>query len=156
VRFEHCHRLDLDPRIAPSHRSACWKAWVDRYSYGQPRDRLEYARRRVEAIERGEPGPDLELETTTERAAFGEPDGPTDVHAPPPRVARPVEELRKQEVASEAEPAASGVELTAPGEACSQRCRREFATCQETCTPGAPKPCPCDATYRACMVACFE
>lgn len=159
VRFEHCHRLDLDSRIAPSHRRACWEAWVSRHSYGQPRDRIEYAQRRIVSIERGEPGPALKLETTTERAPSAEPDGPTDAHAPPPRVARPVEEAREVAGATASEgdvdlSAPNG--LTAPNEACAQRCRREFGTCLETCPTGAPAACPCEATYRTCMVTCFD
>jgi hypothetical protein len=57
VRFEHCYRLDLDARIAPAHRHACWKQWLEVYSYGQSRDRLEYSQRRLRDLEAGDPHP---------------------------------------------------------------------------------------------------
>src|SRR5664279_5049259 len=50
VRFEHCYRLDLEVDAAPTHREACWKEWLGLYTYGQPRDRIEYARKRARAF----------------------------------------------------------------------------------------------------------
>lgn len=146
VRFEHCYRLDLDPRIAPSHRKACWRAWSERYSYGQPRDRLEYARRRIQAIESNEPSPQLELGAAAERSSLAEPGGPINVHAPPPRVARPAQGL----------PVSNAQPLTeAPGDGCSTTCRQHRTTCLASCAEGAAQ-CSCEADYRACMVRCFE
>lgn len=145
VRFEHCYRLDLDPRIAPSHRKACWTAWSERYSYGQPRDRLEYARRRIQAIESNEPPPDLDLETGSQRSSLVEPGGPIDAHAPPPRVARPTEGIPVSDAA-----------IDAPGDGCSVACRQRRTTCLASCAENAPDLCPCEADYRSCMVRCFE
>src|SRR5882724_8076406 len=54
VRFEHCYRLDLEVDAAPTHREACWKEWLGMYTYGQPRDRIEYARRRARASSTGD------------------------------------------------------------------------------------------------------
>ena len=54
VRFEHCYRLDLDPAIAPTHRLACWRDWSQVHAYGQTRDRIEYARRRIRVLAAGE------------------------------------------------------------------------------------------------------
>lgn len=149
VRFEHCHRLDLDPRIAPSHRRACWEAWRERYSYGQPRDRLEYAQRRIAAIDRNEPPPGLNLDTRPEPSPLEEPNGPIDAHAPPPKVARPAESARTLD---EPPPALD----EAPGDACAQLCRSERGTCLGSCAPGEWSECPCEQGYRACMVRCFE
>ncbi|NLE88023.1 MAG: hypothetical protein GX607_16675 [Myxococcales bacterium] len=146
VRFEHCYRLDLDPKIAPSHRKACWQAWSERHSYGQPRDRLEYARRRVQEIESNGPAPRLELGAAAERSALAEPGGPINVHAPPPRVARPPQGIPVSNTQ-----ALEGV----PGDGCSATCRQRRTTCLASCAEGAPQ-CPCDADYRACMVRCFE
>ena len=57
IRFEHCNRLDLDERVARNHRLYCWQQWRSRYTYGQTRDRLQYAEGRIKAIRLGEPGP---------------------------------------------------------------------------------------------------
>ena len=54
VRFEHCYRLDIDPHIAPTHREACWREWKQTYTYGQTRDRVEYAERRIRALAWGD------------------------------------------------------------------------------------------------------
>lgn len=148
VRFEHCHRLDLDPRIAPSHRKACWEAWLERYSYGQPRDRQEYAQRRIAAIERNEPPPTLNLDGEPERSQRGEPIGPIDAHAPPPKVAPPAESARTWE---EAVP-----DDEAPGDDCVQACRSDRRTCLESCSAKEGAECPCEASYRECMAHCFE
>jgi hypothetical protein len=89
IRFEHCYRLDLDEHIAPSHRRACWVEWVDQYSKGQTRDRLEYAKRRIEAFNTGD-GAAMSLRLLEPSdggppAAAVDPNPvPTSVHAPPP------------------------------------------------------------------------
>src|SRR5688572_1518620 len=92
VRFEHCYRLDLELEVATSHRQACWTTWLDRYTYGQSRDRLEYARRRVRAFAAGDANPpalkiggaDTEQET---RQFYLVVPAPTSVHASPPPIA---------------------------------------------------------------------
>lgn len=144
VRFEHCYRLDLDPQIAPSHRRACWQAWTERYSYGQPRDRREYAQRRIAAIDRGEPPPGLELTAIPEQASLDASDGPIDAHLPPPRIARPTNGLRQSDYRREG-----------PGKgACVQSCQQDQASCLAACpTDGV---CPCESRYRDCLVACFQ
>lgn len=148
VRFEHCHRLDLDPQIAPSHRSACWQAWLERYSYGQPRDRQEYAQRRIASIERNEPPPGLNLDAKPERSLRDEPIGPIDAHAPPPKVAPPAESARTWEEAP--------LEDEAPGDDCARLCRDDRRACFEGCSGEDGAECPCEGVYRECMARCFE
>ena len=124
VRFEHCYRLDLDPKIAPPHRHACWKQWLEVYSYGQSRDRIEYSRRRVHDLEAGDPNPpQLNLDQVEAREArqfYMATPAPTSVHAPPPPVATP-------------EPA----EPMAPGDACVASCRTARTQCRTRCGPPA-------------------
>ena len=45
--FERCYAADFDPRIRRTERHACWVAWLDHYTGGQPRERIAYARERV-------------------------------------------------------------------------------------------------------------
>lgn len=135
VRFEHCYRLDLDPKIAPSHRHACWKQWLEVYSYGQSRDRLEYSRRRVRDLEAGDPNPpQLHLDQIEEREArqfYMATPAPTSVHAPPPPVATPTE----------------ATEPLAPGDACVVSCRTARNACLNRCEqqPGATPPTPANS-----------
>ena len=61
LRFVHCDRLDLDPKIAPSHRLHCWREWRRMYTYGQTRDRVEYAQRRIAEVVSGDTNPPFQL-----------------------------------------------------------------------------------------------
>ena len=54
MRFEHCNRLDLDEQATKSDCKKCWTTWLTDYTYGQPRDRIDYARRRALALSNGE------------------------------------------------------------------------------------------------------
>jgi len=137
VRFEHCYRLDLDPKIAPPHRHACWKQWLEVYSYGQSRDRIEYSRRRVHDLEAGDPNPpQLNLDQAEAREArqfYMATPAPTSVHAPPPPVATP-------------EPS----EPLAPGDACVASCRTARAQCFTRCgQPADNETTPSPATAPA-------
>jgi len=185
VRFEHCYRLDLDPKIAPSHRHACWDQWTRVYSYGQARDRVEYARRRINELEAGDPEPPVlslgEQEKRPEREFYMS--MPTDAHAPPPPMATtPTEEPTQKQVV--------------PGDECIIRCRTQRTSCLGECqapgagqatekakerseaSPAAPdrkaeapqaateqgesvddreaSKCACEADYKACAMRCFE
>jgi hypothetical protein len=153
VRFEHCYRLDLDPAIAPLHRKACWKAWQERYSYGQSRDRLEYADRRVSSIERGDPPPGLKLDVNAPRPAAAE--SPIDPHAPPPSTARPVDGITPFDESSSVPRAAESGDAI-PGDVCAETCREGRRQCLPTCQPDQPEDCGCETKYRACMVGCFR
>jgi len=51
--FERCHSADYDPTVQANIRQACWAAWLEHYTGGQPPERLEYARRRLRALEEG-------------------------------------------------------------------------------------------------------
>ena len=46
VRFEHCMALDSRTDVKPTLRRACWDEWQKFYTFGQTRDRVEYARLR--------------------------------------------------------------------------------------------------------------
>lgn len=50
VRFEHCMTLDAQPEVKPTIRRACWQEWLDFYTYGQTRDRVVHARRRMRRL----------------------------------------------------------------------------------------------------------
>jgi hypothetical protein len=159
IRFEHCYRLDTDSRIAPTHREYCWRDWTETYAYGQPLDRVEYARRRIVSLESG----DDELITIVHRHAqervFAEvgagtaPDAPmaapapTSAHEPPPKTV-PVPKPATPDPA----PAASDL----PGAACGSECDNSLTECEKVCD-GKQADCnTCREDYRHCMRRCFE
>jgi len=47
VRFERCMALDHDRVEASSARQRCWQNWLGQATYGQTRDRISWAERRV-------------------------------------------------------------------------------------------------------------
>lgn len=53
--FEHCYGADFDRRVTPAQNEACWQAWIAHYTRHQPPHRVDYAMRRVEALQAGEP-----------------------------------------------------------------------------------------------------
>lgn len=53
--FEYCYAADFDPRVAPAENEGCWQAWLAHYNRFQPAQRIDYAMRRVEALQAGEP-----------------------------------------------------------------------------------------------------
>ena len=161
VRFEHCYRLDLELDVATTHRQACWTTWLDRYTYGQSRDRLEYARRRVRAFATGDTDrPALrvgENQQTDSRQFYLVVPAPTSVHAPPPPIATRMNAVPDAPPSNSAELAKTS-EKPAPGEDCAGACRSSFSSCNQACDPAAKSPAckSCDPDYKKCMARCFE
>jgi hypothetical protein len=53
--FEHCYGADFDRRVSSAQNEACWQAWLAHYARYQPASRVDYAMRRTEALQAGEP-----------------------------------------------------------------------------------------------------
>jgi len=160
LRFEHCYRLDLNAETATPHRRACWQEWVTSYTYGQSRDRIEYARRRVRSLAVGDPArPELHVEARRkpeERQFYlsvpsaGSPHSPpapiaTRAHVPPDAGNRP--------------------QLTTDD--CASACRAALQSCRVPCAandaaaagaaPRLPDACSgCELDYKRCMVRCYQ
>ena len=156
VRFEHCYRLDMEQKIAPPHREHCWRDWTETYAYGQPLDHVEYARRRIVALESGE----TELVTVykehhqervfaeiapsaTAEAPMAAP-APTSAHEPPPKTAP----------ARAPDPAPSGSAM--PGQGCAAECGSMLSDCSRLCSAKQADCAECPEDYRRCMRRCFE
>ena len=166
VRFEHCYRLDLEVDTAPTHREACWKEWLSRYTYGQPRDRIDYARRRVHAFAGGDTArPRLVLDEgkpAEARQFYLVVPSPTSGHASPPPIAtRWYGDAGAPPAPTIAESAAAeSVAPAAPEDRCSRACRDHYSDCARPCDSDAGKPEPsckaCDPDYKTCMKRCFQ
>ncbi len=157
IRFEHCYRLDLDPNIAPSHREACWREWTSRYTYGQTRDRLDYARRRIARLTSGDPSrPQLDLARRSPAKSGGPTQAPEPVNA---RKAPPATAATASPDAGAPPPDSAGGP-NAPGGPCVEKCEETLNSCKPKCQkqPDAGDvPCePCAGDYRQCMRRCFE
>lgn len=90
ARFEHCYALDETPTADMQHKAACWNDWSRKHTYGQTRDRVEYARLRYDALSTV---PQLPTDEAMMAAAPGEGTNsntaaaptPTNAFAPPPK-----------------------------------------------------------------------
>lgn len=141
LRFAHCDRLDLDANISSSHRLHCWREWRRMYTYGQTRDRVEYAQRRIAEVSSGDTEPPFDLPDGTPRLP------PTAAPAPgrssPPAIV-------PQAVRA---PASSD-----PRAGVDPECRSRCEAGQRQCAPGCdtqPKGCEaCATTLQACLDNC--
>lgn len=137
VYFERCYAADFDPRIALAEKHACWTAWLQHYTHGQPQERGEYARERVYAIEHGESVPRL---PGLPQAALG------------PRTATPVTAVS---AAAEEEPEITEALPADRVEMPRRRPRRDRhapplpRTANPACAAAA-----CEPAWRECMDAC--
>lgn len=181
VRFEHCYGMDLEPRSQPDQLKACWQTWVAAYTLGQPRDRIEYAQRRLRALSGGDAErPTLALDRAApaeDRKFYLVVPSPTSVHAPPPPVATVVPATDAGEPSDAAvtsdeaaktpdgKPAgrAKSSDLKTPDagrpppeERCASGCRDSWQACQTACSTGKPNCNECKNAYATCMRGCFD
>jgi hypothetical protein len=161
VRFEHCYRLDEEPGIPLTQQRECWREWTRFYTYGQTRDRLEYALRRQRELTTQIENPGAELvEAPRSDLAASEPVAappPTSPFAPPPHVhngkppttATPEAVELLDMLTSGKQPAAQSCILT---------CFTRWQPCIKTCDAKNEVECRqgCDAAFKACGQRCFE
>ncbi len=140
LRFAHCDRLDLDSNIAPSHRLHCWREWRRVYTYGQTRDRVQYAQRRIAEVVSGDVDPAFDLPSGTPRPLEPAPRSPVGAEV----VSTPVAPV----IPVPLEPAAGA----APS--CVERCQHEERLCLADCVT-RPTGCePCGVVDESCRQQC--
>jgi len=181
VRFEHCYGVDLHPQATPGQRKACWELWVSSYTVGQPRDRIEYAQRRLHALAGDDSEcPTLALDRDRQAEArqfYLVVPGPTSVHASPPPLATVVQagdaglppEPNGEHARANGSGTTDGAKTTdgasatdvgkdPPAASCATRCRGTWQSCDTACsTASAKATCTeCKAAYSKCMRGCFD
>jgi len=184
LRFEHCYRIDLEPNANAPQQQACWTRWLAEYTYGQSRDRIDYARRRLSALGAdgsSSGGPELRLtgeRRAEERQFYVVAPAPSDVHATPPPVATALP-TAAPDSSSSAESAKEP-----PASPCAKSCGSAWSSCDGACgakaesavasgaVPSSKKPATgkasggkavaahgceaCASAYSRCMRGCFE
>ncbi|MCL2824472.1 MAG: hypothetical protein FWD57_10810 [Polyangiaceae bacterium] len=159
VRFEHCYRLDEEFGISLAQRRECWRQWSQFYTYGQTRDRLEYALRRQRELSAEIQNPDaVSTESQPSPIQINEPvaaPAPTTPFAPPPRVHdRPKAAAAGTDIhlldalTAEQQPSA---------QPCLVQCISRSQPCIRSCDPKSSDECRkgCDAAFQACTQRCF-
>jgi hypothetical protein len=160
VRFEHCYRLDEQFAEAPEVRRRCWHDWIRSYTYGQSRDRVDYAVRRERALAdaqaNGTHAPPANTTVDPARVAGQGSPVPTSAFASPPPTL-------PHDAGTDDAALASAVALTAapdppehsaPGAACARSCWSSWLQCGQRCKGNACQS-SCNTRYRACMRRCF-
>lgn len=147
VRFERCMALDSRPDVKPTLRRECWDGWVQYYTFGQTRDRVDYAKRRRRQLSTASDFEEADW-APVEPPSQGVPE-PTDVMAPPPA-------MMIQDAGGEPVADAEGTKDAAPtrGESCTAVCEAQSTQCLGACTTGSCEK-ACSAKYKRCTRACF-
>ncbi|MDP9034962.1 MAG: hypothetical protein M3O50_09145 [Myxococcota bacterium] len=154
VRFEHCYAVD-QTAATPDAKRTCWREWLHGYTYGQSRDRVEYAAKRFGQLSL-DVTPGLTVQPHTVAAPM-----PTNAFAPPPNVA---DGRSAPETAQSAPPDAGASEpppstvaarpaVRAPGAQCTEGCAQLWSTCHGHCKDQGCEL--CNGQYRTCVPACF-
>jgi hypothetical protein len=166
-RFEHCYALDENPNVLMQQKSDCWADWMKHYTYGQTRDRLEFAAMRHRAITRADTVP-------TDEAIMGAAPGegtsgailaapaPTNAFAPPPMIAStdagapvtPSVPPPPSVSTPSSSPQLPPPPARPPGTNCVDACSDKWQACHGSCTQNACAA--CDKSYMKCAKVCFR
>jgi hypothetical protein len=177
ARFEHCYALDETATVSMQEKTDCWTQWSRRYTYGQTRNRVDYAATRAKALREV---PSLPTDEAVMSAAPGGgatrplgQDEPvtTNAFATPPKTmsdgdagleTSPENGSVNTMVSTTVRPAVAVVPAVAapvpPAAACAGSCLNTFTSCQGASTGTSLPPArrTCDASYTGCMKKCFS
>ena len=165
ARFEHCYALDDSATASLDQKAKCWKDWKEHHTFGQTRDRVEYAQSRSVALNSadvptdeammhaapGEVGEHQQLTAPTPTNAFAPPEAMAAVDAgvrasPPPTITAFVAPPPVVDAGAPTSPA------TRPRAAvCTDDCTRSFQECKSSRDAGT-----CDDGYDRCVVHCVS
>ncbi|MBX3229243.1 MAG: hypothetical protein KIT84_18520 [Labilithrix sp.] len=176
MRFEHCYALEENPQKPMPEKASCWRDWSERYTFGQTRDRVQYAISRYVALSQMSTAP---TDEAMMMAAPGEASRtstitaptPSNAFAPPPKVLDSGEQKKTLTPGHPIETAADVpyidagapapvVTFVAPNQSCVDGCMGDYRACAPTCegdAGAASKPCAtCKKKYAACGRSCFK
>lgn len=154
VRFERCMALDSRLDVKPTLRRACWQEWLHFYTFGQTRDRVEYATLRDKQLSKASDFDEGAWSLLNGRTPSAVPE-PTNVLAPPPMLLATDAGALTEVDASAPAPQAAAVESAAPPAAnCAGECQASWNSCRRDCkSPVCDKGCV--TPYKRCMRRCF-
>lgn len=151
VRFEHCMALDSRSDIKPRIRRACWDEWRIYYTFGQTRDRIEYAALRDRQLS-GASDFD-EGEWQLDNSSEPSPVDPVSALAPPPMlIAAVVVDAGVGDAQVDA--ADAEVDSAPPAAPCATDCEQSWSFCRGECKAASCEK-ECSGKYKRCMKRCF-
>ncbi|APR83048.1 Hypothetical protein A7982_08397 [Minicystis rosea] len=143
VRFERCMALDARPDVKPTIRRGCWEEWAQFYTFGQTRDRIEYAQLREKQLSTASDFDEADWVSPNAGRAIAAPD-PTSAFAPPPTIVA---------VGDAGPPDAGSSDDHTPQNACAADCQHSLDACRGTCKT-APCEKACSGRYKRCAKRC--
>jgi hypothetical protein len=152
VRFEHCMGLDARPDIKPTIRRACWEEWVKFYTFGQTRDRIDYAHMREKQLSAASDFDEGDWQPSKPSGPSAVPE-PTSVLAPPPMMLTTDGGAADGDAADGKGPA-DAAEERPPGSECTSECEQGWSFCKKDCKTAACEK-ACTSKYKRCMKRCF-
>jgi hypothetical protein len=166
ARFEHCYAIDDSATSSLDQKAKCWKDWKEHHTFGQTRDRVEYAQSRFVALNSTE----MPTDEAMMHAAPGEVGEHTQLTAPTPTNAfAPPEAMAAVDAGTRASPPPTITAFVAPpppppppvtdagapvrprAAICTDDCTRSFQECKSSRDAGA-----CDDGYDRCVVNCVK
>jgi hypothetical protein len=135
--------LDARPDVKPTVQRSCWDEWISFYTFGQTRDRIDYAR--VRRKELGAASDFDEVDPPRKVAAGAAPD-PTSAIAPPPSMM-----VSADAGVVDGGPADERASMAAT---CVTGCERGLETCRDTCKRTPPCEQACSARHKRCTTRC--
>jgi hypothetical protein len=131
VRFEHCMALDAASGVKPTIQRGCWEEWVSFYTFGQTRDRIDYARERKRQLG-SESDFDEGSEPERKVTVRATPD-PTSAAAPPPLMVAAIDAGASPAPPDDTTPRSRCVALCVKArDACRDVCRKTIS-CDQAC-----------------------
>ncbi len=153
MRFEHCYRIDDDPTTPLDAKRTCWRDWTARYTRGQERSRVQYAKERVrvldDAVTSGVGSGVAAPTTGASNVASPSPENP---YAPPPSIAPSAKPTEKS---GEKSGEKSAMSATPTWQPCSDGCTKTWRSCVEPCGTLAACVIACDVNFKGCMKTCL-
>ena len=168
ARFEHCYALEENPVVPMPEKAGCWRTWSEHYTYGQTRDRVQYATARYVALNDAKDSPTDEAlmmaaPGQTPRTSVITAPAPTNAFAPPPKVLEQTQAIETNNKVLGDAGAKNAPEpmkpVMYPALSCSDACQSTYQSCGKDCDGDASftKTCKsCSSSYRTCMRTCFK
>ncbi len=162
VRFEHCYALDESSGISRDQKEECWRDWTKNYTYGQTRDKIEYAVSRRLALSRVA---ELPTDDATKQAAPGEgirknvitAPMPTSAFVPPPTTLPEAEAGQRAQgptKVSDLQRPQSVPQIRPPAAECTDECTKTWTGCKKDCVGATCDA--CDTSDKTCVLACMK
>lgn len=146
VRFERCYALDWKKDVDPGIRSRCWEEWLTQFSNieGQPRDRIDYAKRQTSGVLLVSTDPSASAAAPAVAKPLPE---PTNAFSPVPMMATPTATASASAVAAaQRSTCATKCDRTLEGclsgcgsAVCEKFCTQKHGKCETKCAPPEKK-----------------